>query len=317
MNRRPLTALLAVSLLAVPLAGCASGSGSSSDDASASSTAGGTLEVVASTDVYGDIAKQIGGDDVKVTSIIDSPDKDPHEYQATSRDQLALSTADVVIQNGGGYDDFVDTMIDALPGGQTPVLLNAADISGYDQEPAEGEFNEHVWYDVPTMKKLAEQIEQAFSTADADGSATFEANEQAFTAKLDGIASAEADAKASATGKGVAITEPVPLYLTTAMGLENRTPDEFSEAIEEGTDVPADVLKETLALFSEKQVAALVYNAQTTGATTDQVVAAANAAGVPVVPVTETLPADLPAGSGYVEWMTANVDAVASAIRGS
>jgi zinc/manganese transport system substrate-binding protein len=315
MNRRPLTALLAVSLLAVPLAGCASGSGSPSGGATASSD--GTLEVVASTDVYGDIAKQIGGDDVKVTSIIDSPDKDPHEYQATSRDQLALSTADVVIQNGGGYDDFVDTMIEALPGGASPVLLNAVDISGYDQEPAEGEFNEHVWYDVPTMKKLAAQIEQALAEADADGASTFEANAQAFAAKLDGIAQAEADAKAAASGQGVAITEPVPLYMTSAMGLENRTPDEFSEAIEEGTDVPAGVLQETLALFSEKQVAALVYNAQTTGATTDQVVAAAKAAGVPVVPVTETLPADLPAGSGYVEWMTENVDAVASAIRGS
>ncbi len=84
--------------------------------------------------------------------------------------------------------------------------------------------------------------------------------------------------------------------MTSAMGLANRTPDEFSEAVEEGTDVPADVLKETLALFAEKKVAALVYNSQTTGATTDQVVAAAKAAGVPVVPVTETLPADLPAG---------------------
>jgi zinc/manganese transport system substrate-binding protein len=315
MNRRPLTALLAASLLAVPLAGCASGSTAPSDGTSAS--ADGTLEVVASTDVYGDIAKQIGGDDVKVTSIIDSPDKDPHEYQATSRDQLALSTADVVIQNGGGYDDFIDTMVKALPDAGDHVLLNASDISGYDQEPAEGEFNEHMWYDVPTMKKLAEEIAQALSKADSAGSSTFEANEQAFAAKLDGIASTEADAKAEATGKGVAITEPVPLYLTDAMGLENRTPDEFSEAIEEGTDVPADVLAETLALFSEKQVAALVYNAQTTGATTDQVVEAAEAAGVPVVPVTETLPADLPAGSGYVEWMTENVAAVASAIRGS
>jgi zinc/manganese transport system substrate-binding protein len=315
MNRRPLTALLAASLLAVPLAGCASGSAAPSDGTSAS--ADGTLEVVASTDVYGDIAKQIGGDDVKVTSIIDSPDKDPHEYQATSRDQLALSTADVVIQNGGGYDDFIDTMVKALPDAGDHVLLNASDISGYDQEPAEGEFNEHMWYDVPTMKKLAEEIAQALSKADSAGSSTFEANEQAFAAKLDGIASAEADAKAEAAGKGVAITEPVPLYLTDAMGLENRTPDEFSEAIEEGTDVPADVLAETLALFSEKQVAALVYNAQTTGATTDQVVEAAEAAGVPVVPVTETLPADLPAGSGYVEWMTENVAAVASAIRGS
>lgn len=315
MNRRPLTALLAVSLLAVPLAGCASGS--STSDTGASAPADGALEVVASTDVYGDIAQRIGGDDVRVTSIIDSPDKDPHEYQATARDQLALSTADVVIQNGGGYDDFIDTMIQALPDAGSHVLLNASDISGYDQEPAEGEFNEHMWYDVPTMEKLTDEIEQAFAEADADGAADYAANAEAFRAELDGIAAAEADAEADGAGKGVAITEPVPLYLTEAMGLENRTPDEFSEAVEEGTDVPADVLAETLALFSEGRVAALVYNAQTTGATTDQVVAAAEAAGVPVVPVTETLPADLPAGSGYIGWMTENVDAVASAIRGS
>jgi len=315
MNRRPLTALLAVSLLAVPLAGCASGSASPSDGASAA--ADGTLEVVASTDVYGDIAQRIGGDDVTVTSIIDSPDKDPHEYQATARDQLALSTADVVIRNGGGYDDFIDTMVAALPDAGSHVVLDASDISGYDQDPAEGEFNEHMWYDVPTMKKLAAEIADALSKADSAGSDAFAANERAFAERLDGIAAAEADAKAAASGQGVAITEPVPLYLTDAMGLENRTPDEFSEAIEEGTDVPADVLQETLALFSEKRVAALVYNAQTTGATTDQVVAAAKAAGIPVVPVTETLPADLPAGSGYIEWMTENVDAVASAIRGS
>jgi zinc/manganese transport system substrate-binding protein len=316
MNRRPLIALLAVSLLAVPLAGCASGSASPSQDAGAASSDG-VVEVVASTDVYGDIAKQIGGDDVEVTSIIDSPDKDPHEYPATSRDQLALSTADIVIQNGGGYDDFIDTMIEALPGGASPVLLNASDISGYDQEPAEGEFNEHMWYDLPTMEKLVAQIADELAKADPDQASVFEANEQAYTARLDEVAAAEAAVEPEGAGKGVAITEPVPLYLTAAMGLENRTPDEFSEAIEEGTDVPADVLKETLALFEEKRVAALVYNAQTTGATTDQVVAAAQAAGVPVVPVTETLPADLPAGSGYIEWMTENVDAVASAIRGS
>jgi zinc/manganese transport system substrate-binding protein len=315
MNRRPLTALLAASLLAVPLAGCASGYGSPSDDATASSD--GVVKVVASTDVYGDIAKQVGGDDVEVTSIIDSPDKDPHEYQATARDQLALSTADVVIQNGGGYDDFIDTMISALPGDESPVLLNASDISGYDQEPAEGEFNEHMWYDVPTMEKLVAEIADELAKADPDRASVFEENERAYTARLDEVAAAQAAVEPEGAGKGVAITEPVPLYLTDAMGLENRTPDEFSEAIEEGTDVPADVLRETLALFEEKQVAALVYNAQTTGATTDQVVAAAQAAGVPVVPVTETLPADLPEGSGYIEWMTENVDAVASAIRGS
>ncbi len=108
----------------------------------------------------------------------------------------------------------------------------------------------------------------------------------------------------------MAITEPVPLYMTEASGLVNRTPAEFSEAIEEGDDVSPRILQETLALFSGKKVKALVCNEQTSGPQTEKAEAAAEAAGIPVVPVTETLPK----GKDYLGWMTANVDALASAL---
>ena len=98
--------------------------------------------------------------------------------------------------------------------------------------------------------------------------------------------------------------------LLTALGARNVTPDKFSEAIEEETDVPVDVLQETLSLFTQKQVRALVYNEQTTGPQTEQVLAAAKDNGIAVVPVTETLPE----GKDYTTWMTENVDAIAAAL---
>ena len=108
----------------------------------------------------------------------------------------------------------------------------------------------------------------------------------------------------------MAITEPVPGYVLDALGAQNRTPEEFSEAIEEGGDVAPAVLQETLDLFSSGQVKALVYNEQTTGAETEQVLQAAQDAGVAVVPVTETLPD----GEDYISWMQSNVDAIAGAL---
>jgi zinc/manganese transport system substrate-binding protein len=132
-----LVALAAVVSLAV--AGCSTGSvGSPSDSPTSASAASGAgqVRVVASTNVYGDIVKTIGGPAVTVTSIIDNPDKDPHEYEADARTQLALSKAQLVIENGGGYDDFVDTMLKSVP--TTPTVINMADVSVLNQHPGDG-----------------------------------------------------------------------------------------------------------------------------------------------------------------------------------
>ena len=296
---------LPVAALALGLAAC---SGTAAPAPGSSAAGGGTIAVVASTNVYGDLVKTVGGDAVAVTSIIDSPDKDPHEYAADARTQLAVSKAQVVIENGGGYDDFVTTMVAASTA--KPRVLNVADVSGYDQEPADGEFNEHLWYDVPTMVTLVARLSTELSALAPDRAATFSGNAAALTTRLQGLERSEADLKAAHAGTGVAITEPVPLYLLEASGLVDKTPEEFSAAIEEGSDVAPAVLQETEALFSGRQVGLLAYNEQTTGPQTEAVLKAARDNGVPVVPVTETLPA----GKDYVGWMQGNLDAVGSAL---
>ena len=298
--------LLGAGLSAVALLGAACASGS--DAAPKAPDAGGGVSVVASTNVYGDIVRQIAGDKVTVTSIISDPAADPHSYEANTRTQLDLSKADVVVENGGGYDDFVDTMLKAADSDAT--VLNAVELSGRTA-PAGGELNEHVWYDFPAMGKLADALTTALSAADPGNATTFTTNATAFKQKLQGLESTEAGIRAAHTGAGVAITEPVPGYLLEACGLANRTPEEFSEAIEEGTDVPAAVLNDTLALFTGKQVKLLAYNEQTSGPETEKVLQAAKDNQVGVVPVTETLPA----GKDYVTWMTGNLAAVDSALR--
>ncbi|SNS69009.1 metal ABC transporter solute-binding protein, Zn/Mn family [Actinacidiphila glaucinigra] len=310
MSRTPsrLAGLLAGAASLGLLAGCG---GSSDEAASAGSTASASaskVTVVASTNVYGDIVERIGGDRVDVTSIISDPAQDPHSYEAGTRNQLALSKAKVVVENGGGYDDFVDRMLGS--GNASPEVVNAVEVSGRTA-PAGGELNEHVWYDFPSMGKVADRIADALGKADPDNAGTFAGNAAAFKKSLTALQDKEASLKSAHAGEGVAITEPVPLYLLEASGLANRTPEEFSEAVEEGDDVSAKVLQATLDLFSDRKVKALVYNEQTSGAQTEKVKSAADAAGVPVVPVTETLPA----GKDYLTWMNDNVDALADALN--
>lgn len=300
---------LAASLAAVALASCSSPAATPSAGTSGSPSAGAsTIDVVASTNVWGDIAAKVGGDKVNVTSIIDDPDKDPHEYEASAQNQLALSKAKVVIENGGGYDDFVDTML-ASATNDSAKVLNAVTISG-KKAAAGDELNEHVWYDFPTVEKVIDQLQTTYAGIDPASADTFANNAKQLKGSIDVLVKKEADLKKTYNGQPVSITEPVPLYMLEAIGLKNKTPDAFSEAIENDTDVAPSVLQATLALYSNHAVKLLAYNEQTTGAQTEAVLKAAKANNIPVVPVTETLPS----GDDYVSWMTKNLDAIGAAL---
>lgn len=273
---------------------------------SSSAGADGRVSVVASTNVYGDLAAQVGGSAVLVTSLISSSAQDPHSYEASAHDELALSRADVVIENGGGYDPFIHDLLDAA-GGQ-PTVINAVDLAA---DPVAARENEHVWYDVPTVQRVVDKLVQVLSAADPADADAFRSRGSRLAGGLTDLERIEAQLRSRYSGEGVAITEPVPVYLLAACGLVDRTPTEFSTAVEEGTGVPARVLNQTLQLFSGHQVRALVYNSQTSGPETDQVLAGAKDAGIPAVPVTETLPS----GQHYLSWMKGNLAALAGALR--
>ncbi|MBG6238603.1 zinc/manganese transport system substrate-binding protein [Mycetocola sp. CAN_C7] len=324
----PLSLIPAAALL---LSGC-------SPAADGAAAEAGGIQVVASTNVYGSIAEAIGGDNIDLTNIIDSAAQDPHSYEASAQDQLAISKADVIVENGGGYDPFIDTLISAA-GSDDVTVLTAVDLSGllpedehaedehaedehaedehaHDHE-AEGDdhghvegFNEHVWYDLATVDALAEELAHHFAELDPDNAATYDENYTAFADEIGTLTDTASAIKTDADGTGVAVTEPVPVYLLEASGLVNLTPDAFSEAIEEGTDVSPASLSELLDLIGSGDVSLLAYNEQTSSPETERVREAAEQESVPVVSFAETLPD----GEDYVSWMTDNITAISDAL---
>lgn len=296
---------------ALGLAACAPGAGTGSS----TSAAGGTIAVVASTNVYGDLAKAVGGDRVSVTAMISKSSQDPHSYEATSQDRLAVSKARLVIENGGGYDPFLDTLAREAKVGPDS-LITAVQVAGLEQGStgaastasgqAHASYNEHVWYDVAAMRKVTAAIADHLAQLDPSGKSTFEAQAKDIDTRLAALEGQIAGLKVRAAGKRAAVTEPVPLYLLEAAGLENVTPEAFTSAVEEGQDVPPAVLKEMLDLVSSRNVAVLAYNPQTASPQTEQLRKAAESAKVPVVDFTETVPE----GTGYLAWMQSNVDAL-------
>ena len=290
----------ALGLVVLLLAGCGGTAATPTPDQGAGA---GQVSVVASTNVYGSIVSAVGGDRVRVTTLIDDPAADPHSYESTPAGAAAVSEAQLVVYNGGGYDDWMQQLVESAGGDRK--VINVSELSGLAGSDG---FNEHLWYRVPTMQQLAGEL----SAIDPDHAAGYRAGADAFSAR----ATTEVLDKAEAIGRAhpgarVAVTEPVPGYLVESAGLVDATPPEFTRAIEEDTDPPAAVVAQTLQLFGPDPVRALIVNAQTETPTTDQVRQAAQTGGVPIVEVSETLPA----GSGdYLSWMGGQVDALAAAL---
>lgn len=281
MTPRILLGLLAAGAV-VGLAACTPPADPASD---------GEVRIVASTNVYGDLAATIAGPDAMVNSIIDDPSADPHGFEANPRVQLALAEADLVIANGGGYDDFVDDMLQAS-GNPAAVVIHAVDYAGTD--PAAAGFNEHVWYLYPAMADLVGAVADALDGIAADPQRAQRV--AALQTDISGLAERAAALSREHAGEGFIVTEPVPLYLLGAAGLINLTPPEFTEAIEEDTDVAPALLQDVLNRIPDAAV--VVVNGQTGGPQTDAVIAAADDSGVPWFAVTETLPE----GLDYVTW---------------
>ncbi|WP_394278539.1 metal ABC transporter solute-binding protein, Zn/Mn family [Microbacterium sp.] len=322
MTSRVPVSIAVLGAAAVALAGCATPVGE--DDRA--------LTVVASTSVYGSLAAAIGGESVEVVSIIDSLSQDPHSYEASARDQLTVADADLILENGGGYDAFIDALIDAS--GTDATVLTAveyshdypendghADDEHADDEHAEDDhdhgdhehiegFNEHVWYDPHTIAHLIEDIAHELGELDAGNAETYKANAAELVAGIQGLEASLAQIAADHEGEKIFVTEPVPVYLAAAAGLVDATPTAFSEAVEEGQDVAPATLLDARGILESGSIRAVVTNAQTGGAETKEIVSLAEKQGIPVVEVTELLPE----GLDYVAWMQENIDALAGTL---
>jgi len=302
------------------LAGCAATD--STSDATDEPFAG--LTIVSSTNVWGDVASSVGGDLVQVVSIIDSFSQDPHSYEASARDQLAVNDADVVVANGGGYDSFIDTLAEAA--GNSNVVYaylpeegkeddhaaeedHATEEGNHDHDHAHG--NEHVWYDFHVVEDFATRLAEQLKTLDPDNAAQYTSNLEEFLVGIESLEERAAAVAGSVSGAKIISSEPVADYLLDELGLSNITPESFSQAIEEELDVsPADLL-EIQNLISTNSVDLFVVNIQTGSAQIDALVELAEANGVAVIQVSELLPE----GLGYLEWMEQNISAIEAGLK--
>jgi zinc/manganese transport system substrate-binding protein len=271
------------------LAGCGSGGGSTHG-----------LDVVASTNVYGDIARQIGGSDVHVTSILSDPNADPHLFEPATRSGLAVARARVLIANGLGYDDFMTKLADASPN-TNRISVVAADVLGVHGQDA----NPHLWYDLPQMPRVARAIGAAFVRADPAHARSYRNGVRRFTQSLAAFATVHVP-----RGRLVAYTEPLPGYLVDALHLRNLAPTAFTRAIQNGSEPPASAVADMESLLQDHRVDALLYNSQAVSPITQRVREVAESSHVPVVGVTETLPS----GTTYQQWQLEQLRALRQAL---
>ncbi len=299
LPRRATTALVAASLAAVASAGC--------DGSPTASPSSATVSVAAAENSWGDIARQIGGSHVTVTSIISDPNADPHSYESDPHDASAVTTANLVIENGAGYDDFMDKLLSTSSNPSRDVL-NLAQSVGASPKP-----NPHLWYNPDYVRRGARLIETHLATRDPADAGTFSANLQSFLASYQPYIDTIASIRAKDAGRPIAYTERVAGYLVQAAGLRLATPASFAQSIEDGNDPsPADAAAIEAAV-SQRQVRVLLYNSQVTSPVTKHVRDLATAAGVSVVGVAETIPAGEPT---FQRWQIDQARAILAALGG-
>ncbi|MGR3909309.1 zinc ABC transporter substrate-binding protein [Burkholderia sp. SR8] len=265
-----------------------------------------TVNVVAAENFYGDVASQIGGSHVAVTSILSNPEQDPHLFEASPKTARALQRAQVVIYNGANYDPWMDKLLSAAKQGKRATIV-VADLVGKKAGD-----NPHLWYDPATMPAAARAIAAELGRADPANKADYDANLQKFVASLKPVDDKIAALRAQYKGVPVTATEPVFGYMSDAIGLDMRN-QRFQLATMNDTEASAQDVAAFENDLRKKQVRALIYNSQAEAPMTKRLLKIARDGGVPTVSVTETQPA----GRTFQQWMAGQLDALAAALSAS
>src|SRR3569623_462947 len=279
MSRRPLRAANPAALaLALVTSAC---------DGATGATKPGVVRVVAAENFWGDIARQIGGKHVEVTSLISDPNADPHLFESNPQAVAEVSTAQLVLVNGLGYDAFMTKLLAA--GGSRPGRIIVT--LGREMRGVAHVENPHIWYSAIYVPAFADAISRHLATLDPDDRGYFAARLRRFVQSMQPVIDTIAAIKRKYAGTPVAYTERLPGYLLDAAGLKVASPTSFAQAIEDGNDPsPGDVVTFDSAITNHK-VRVLIYNAQVVDAATERLKQLAISSHIPVVGMTETMTA--------------------------
>jgi zinc/manganese transport system substrate-binding protein len=300
-RRRPAAILLLAVLAAViatAVAACTGGATAASDS--------GKIVAVGAENEYADVISQVGGKYVQASAIMSNPNTDPHTFEASIAVAREVGNAQLVVQNGVGYDGFMNTIESAAPNSGRTVIGVQQLLKLPDSTP-----NPHLWYDPATMPQVASAVAAALAQIQPSHAAYFKANAATFTASLKTLDAAIASFKAAYHGVPVATTEPVADYLLTALGADNLTPWTFQADIMNGVDPSPQNVAVQRALFTGHKVKVFLYNQQVTDTLTESFITLANQNHIPVVGVYETMPTP---GYDYQTWMRTEVQDLREAV---
>lgn len=272
----------------------------------ASSNSSTAIQVVAGQNFWGSIATQLGGTHVSVTSIVNNPNADPHEYESSTKDARAFATADYVILNGAGYDDWGSKLLSANPN-QSRRVFTIADLL----HKKAGD-NPHFWYNPEWVDQVADKITADYKTINPGNADYYTQQRAAFGQALQPYHDRIAKIRASFSGVPVGSTESIFVYLAQALGLNLVSPPEFMKAVAEGNDPPAQTVAEFHDLVAGKKIKMLVYNVQTSTNITEDLKRLATDNGIPVVGVSETLQ---PVDATFQEWQDAQLLTLQNALN--
>jgi zinc/manganese transport system substrate-binding protein len=289
---------LATTVVATVVAACSSGASAVGG--------GGRIVAVGAENEYADVISQVGGKYVQASAIMSNPNTDPHEFEASPAVAREVSAAQLVVQNGIGYDTFMSTIESAAPSGDRKVIDVQQLLKLPDSTP-----NPHLWYKPGTMPEVADAIAADLSAIQPAHAAYFKAHAKAFTASLASWYSAIAAFKKAYPGTPVATTEPVADYMLEAVGADNLTPWTFQADVMNGVDPSPQVLASEKALFTTHRVKVFLYNQQVTDPLTESLITLADQNHIPVVGVYETMPVP---GYDYQTWMLTEVQDLKKAV---
>ena len=293
----------------------------------------GVIKVATSTNVWASVIELIGGEWVEVSAIITDPLQDPHSYEASARDQLAISDAELVVANGGGYDEFMEVLLAATEGEKLFLELVEGDHSHTeDKEAHEGEEghtedeahaedeeqadehdhgNEHIWYDLELVAEAAEHIAEAITELRPEAFDSVTANYDFFISELANLELRVEALRERSLGTAVIALEGVGNLMLEHAGFEDVTPEALADAIEEEREVPAVALDQAQSLLAGRVAGLLVVNAQMLDQVSESLIQTAEANQVPVITLSELIPDP---ELDYLDWMALVLDQLQEAV---
>jgi zinc/manganese transport system substrate-binding protein len=271
--------------------------------ASTSLALAGSINIVAAENFYGDIAKQIGGPNVTVASILSNPNQDPHLFEVSPSVGRDVSAAPILIYNGIDYDPWMEKLLQAARSANRKTIV-VADLVGKKIGD-----NPHIWYDPVTVSALAKRLSEILIAEDPADKGGYEQRLAHFDESLKPILAKIADLRQRFAGTPVTATEPIFGYMFDALGMDVRN-QAFQLAVMNNTEPSASDIASFESDLETHRVKLLLYNSQATDPIADRMKKFAKGAGVPVIGATETEPA----GENYQSWMMSELDAVERAL---